>query len=280
MQANWRLASQSTKYPTSRKRCFIALSSCGVVRASCKKRTCGDSILRSSKKILAVPSRRPDVPGQQRKGGIRIFHLSTAQTSLEADTMLDSHVALYWRVSLGSVPSSSQSKWSANPLQDHHNWQCTKDHSGTSNPQLSSKAEDETDRCGAIVTNSTTMRRVGARAEAIFQPLVSLSTDVHILACVHSTRAIRSSREFFTAASHLCFRKSSRTSVFSVCNTLPCAQACCFASSHARGDSSGTHHPQSGQDQSNAFVRRRQTSISLVQPRALAQHGISQNQSF
>ena len=38
--------------------------------------------------------------------------------------------------------------------------------------------------------------RVGARAEAIFQPLVTLSTDVHILACVHSTRPFRSSREF------------------------------------------------------------------------------------
>ena len=35
-------------------------------------------------------------------------------------------------------------------LQDHHNWQCTKGHSGTRNPQLSSKAEGETDRCEAI----------------------------------------------------------------------------------------------------------------------------------
>ena len=67
------------------------------------------------KNVLAVPSHRPDIPGQQRRGGIRIFHLSTAQTSLEADTMLDSHVAVNWRVLLGSVPSSSQSKWGANP---------------------------------------------------------------------------------------------------------------------------------------------------------------------
>ena len=102
------------------------------------------------KNVLAVPSHRPDIPGQQREGRIRIFHLSTGQTSLEADAMLDSHVALCWRVSLGSVPSPSQSKWSANPLQDRQNWQCTKDHCGTNNPQLSSKAEDETDRCGAI----------------------------------------------------------------------------------------------------------------------------------
>ena len=64
--------------------------------------------------------------------------------------MLDSHDTFCWRASLGSVPSSSQPKWSATPLQNYHNWQCTKDHSVTRNPQLSSKAEGETDRCGAI----------------------------------------------------------------------------------------------------------------------------------
>ena len=118
------------------KRCFNALSSCGVVRATCRKKTCGDSLVRSSKNAL-----RPDVPGQQREGGFRIFHLSFAQTSLESKTRCwSAHVALYWRVSLGSVPSSSQSMSSANPLQNHYNWQCTNDHSAMSNPQLSSKA--------------------------------------------------------------------------------------------------------------------------------------------
>ena len=77
-------------------------------------------------------------------------------------------------------------------------------------------------------------------------------------------RATRSSREVFTAAPHLCFRKSPRTSVFSVCSTLPCAQACCFTSNHARGDFSGTHHQQSGHDQSKAFERRPQVSIFLA----------------
>ena len=40
------------------------------------------------KDFLAVPRHRPDVPRQEKKGGNRIFHLGTAQTSLEADTML------------------------------------------------------------------------------------------------------------------------------------------------------------------------------------------------
>ena len=72
-----------------------------------------------SKEITAKPTVDPTGEESQEEeqgaGGIRIFHLSTAQTSLKADTMLDSQVALYWGVSLGSVPSSSQSKWSASP---------------------------------------------------------------------------------------------------------------------------------------------------------------------
>ena len=178
--------------------------------------------------------------------------------------MLHSHDALHWRVSLGSVSSSSQSKWDANPLQDYLSWQCTK--GPFWDEQSPSKAEDELDQCGAICHkqhNDVVELEHAQRRSS--NPWSLLSTDVHILACV-----IRSSREFFAAASHLCFRKSSRKSVFSVCNTLPCAQACCFASSHARGDSAETHHPQSGQDQSNAFVRRRQTSISLVPAKSAA----------
>ena len=139
------------------------------------------------KNVLAVPSHRPDIPGQQREGGIRSCHLSTAQTCLEADTMLDCHVALCWCVFLGNVPSSSQSKWSANPLQDHHNWQCAKDHSGTSNLQPSSKAEDETDRCGATCHkqhNDVVELEHAQRLSS--NPWSLLSTDVHILACVHS----------------------------------------------------------------------------------------------
>ena len=39
--------------------------------------------------------------------------------------------------------------WSANPRQDHHNWQYAKDLSEMSNQQLSSKADSETDQCEA-----------------------------------------------------------------------------------------------------------------------------------
>ena len=63
-------------------------------------------------------------------------------------------------------------------------------------------------------------------------------------------------------------RKSSRTSVFSLRSTLPCAQTCCFTGNHARGVSSETHHAQSGLDQSKAFERRRQASVSLVPDRS------------
>ena len=86
------LASQSTKvYLTSRTRCFIALSSCGVVRPSCKKRACGHSLMRSSK--ISLLCHRPNVPGHQKKGRIRIVHLSTAQTFLEASKMQECHDA-------------------------------------------------------------------------------------------------------------------------------------------------------------------------------------------
>ena len=102
--------------------------------------------------------------------------------------MLDSHVALCWRVSLGSVPLSSQSKWSANPLQTYHNWQCTKDHSGTSNPQLSRKAEGETDRCEAICYKQHIDAAELEQAQRLSSnPWSPLSTDAHILASVRST---------------------------------------------------------------------------------------------
>ena len=110
------------------------------------------------KNVLAVPSHRPDVPGQQRQGGIRIFHLGTAQTSLEADTMPNSHDALCWRVSLGSIPSSSESKWSTNPLQDNHNWQCTKDDSGRVTRSFPARQKARRTSVQPFATNSTTMQ--------------------------------------------------------------------------------------------------------------------------
>ena len=45
------------------------------------------------KNFLAVPSHRPNVPGHQKKGRIRIVHLGTAQTFLEAGKMLECHDA-------------------------------------------------------------------------------------------------------------------------------------------------------------------------------------------
>ena len=90
--------------------------------------------------------------------------------------MLDSHVALYWRVSLGSVPSSC-----ANPLQDDHNWQCTKDHSGTSNAH---PAREKTRRTGVEPNGVVELEHAQRRSS---NPWSLLSTDVHILACVHST---------------------------------------------------------------------------------------------
>ena len=83
-----------------------------------------------------------------------------------------------------------------------------------------------------------------------------VSSHLHICPHHHVVVLTLRVRRSCTAASRLCFRKSSRTSVFSVCNTLPCAQARCFASSNALGDSSGTHHTHYGQDQSNASERR------------------------
>ena len=58
--------------------------------------------------------------------------------------------------------------------------------SGTSNPQLSSKAEDETDRCGAIchLQHNDVVEHAQRLSSNPWSPL---STDVHILACVHST---------------------------------------------------------------------------------------------
>ena len=139
------------------------------------------------KNSLAVPSHRPDVPGQQTKGRIRIFHLGTTRTSLEADTMQNCHDA-FWRVFLGNVSIFVAIHVERNSLTRPPTWQYTKDHSGMSNPQLCSKTEGETGRCEAICykqhSGADELEHVQKQSS---NPGSPLSTDAHILACVRST---------------------------------------------------------------------------------------------
>ena len=105
--------------------------------------------------------------------------------------------------------------------------------------------------------------RVGARAEAVFQPLVSF-----VNRCAHSglcslDKAIRSSRDFFSSLTPL-FPENHHEQV-----PFPFA-APCHEPKHASSQATTLvetpqeHTTQSGQDQSKAFERRRQASISLL----------------
>ena len=158
--------------------------------------------MRSSKKFLAVPSHGPDVPRQQRERGIRIFHLSSNLASLL--------VMFHFRRNPSGAQVSDEIAIVGKKTQDH---------SGTSNPQSSTKAEGETDPCGAMCHKQHNDAVELEHAQRLSSnPRSPLSTDAHILACVHSTGQQEALGEFFT---HLCFRKSSRTSTVSVRSTLP-----------------------------------------------------------
>ena len=68
-----------------------------------------------------------------------------------------------------------------------------------SNPQLSSKAEDETDWCGAICHKQHNDVVEPEHAQRLSSnPWSPLSTDAHILACVHSTEPTRILYSSFT----------------------------------------------------------------------------------
>ena len=96
MQANRRLASQSTKIPHLPKTTFhrpeLVRWGAGLLQEKDVRRFANEK----RKNVLAVPSHRPDIPRQEKKGGIRIVHLNTAQTSLEArhDAKLSRRVLL------------------------------------------------------------------------------------------------------------------------------------------------------------------------------------------
>ena len=143
---------------------------------------------KSSKISLLCRAIDPTFQDKKKEEEIRIIHLSTAKNSLEADTMLDSHVALHWRVSLGSVPSSSKSKWSANPHKTTIIGNVQRIILGRATRSHPARQKTRRSAVEPFVTNSTTMQSSWSTRRGYLSTLgLPLSTDVHILACVHST---------------------------------------------------------------------------------------------
>ena len=181
--------------------------------------------------------------------------------------MLDSHVALCWRVSLGSVPSSSQSKWSANPLQDHHNWQCTKDHSGRVTRSLPARQKARRTGVKPFVTNSTKMRSSWSTRRG-YLPTLGLPCQ---MMCTFWPAFFPQGHKELTRILYIIFTTSFPKIITDKCPTP------CHAPKHAASQAAtlvGT--PQEHTIQPVERLRASPTNLNFPwsQPRALAQHGI------
>ena len=214
--------------------------------------------MRSSKIFLAVPSLRPDVPGQQRKGEIGCSALAPLkQTRCQIVTTRSGGASFLVMFHFRRNPSGAQFSDETTIIGHFQRiilrW-----------VTRSSPARQKARRTGVepLVTNSTTLQSSWSTCRSSLPTLGLPCQPMRTFWPAFVPQVHEELTQFFYSSFTPLFPKIITDKCLFRLQHLTMSPSLLFHKQPCV--SSGTHHPQSGQDQSKAFERRRHTSISLL----------------